>query len=273
MTLNRHRAIGALALAGAASLFATSTASACPACQGNFETMLSEANLVFRGTVTDVSYRLSEPGGPNNARIPFTFVTYEVSEVFLGSLEGNTVTLRFTGGWEPESQRFLHTSVSPLFDKGDHDIMFVAGNTERVAPLAGGMNGRLRLIDGQVYDETGREILLHGDKSFRFGDRYFLPEVFTSTVGDGIMTITMDTDEDDLHFGPSRAVSERQVIRAVRNLTAEQAAPVQAFVNANPALPIPAPDMTPVAPPAETALERGQSTADQDGREGVSTGN
>jgi len=244
-----HRALGALTLGLGLAVFTSSGATACPACPGSFDEMLQETELVFRGTVTDITYTMSEAGGPDNASIPYTFVTYEVSELYFGNLEGdnNSVTLRFTGGWDHTSQLFMQTSATPLFDKGDHDILFVAGNNQRLSPIAGGFNGRLRIIDGQVYEETGREMLMHGDRTFRFGNRYFSPDVFTTTVGDGIMTLTMDTDENDLHFGRSNAISEHQAIRIVRGLTAELPAADSVFVNANPELRIPAPDMTPVA--------------------------
>jgi len=259
MNALRAHAIGALAL----GLIATtsSISLACPACPGSLDQMLGDAELVFRGTVTDITYRMSEPGGPEDTAIPFTFVTYEVADVFYGAIDGATVTLRFEGGWDSNAELFLHVSGSPLFDKGDHDILFIAGNNQRGTPLAGGTNGRLRVIDGRIFGESGREVLLHGDRSFRFGHRYFSPDVFTTTIGDGIMTLTMDTDENDLHFGPSRAISERQAIRNIRMLAGEMAQPLNVFVNADPTLSIPAPDMRPAPMPAAKAIDFEQGQA------------
>ena len=261
MSIHTHRAPGALttSLAALAALSAVTAATACPSCPASFEDMLTESELVFRGTVTDITYRNAEVDGANEAHIPYTFVTYQVSEVFLGSLDTDTITLRFIGGWEPVTAGFLHTSGAPLFDKGDHDILFVTGNTDRGLPLAGGSNGRLRLIDGNVFDETGRAVLLHGEDSFRFGPRHFHPDVFTTQVGDGIMTITMDTDEEGLQFGPSTGISERKAIRHLHRITASLPNPETLFVNADPAQPIFAPDFTAVAPPADP-LEGGDST-------------
>jgi len=52
---------------------------------------------------------------------------------------------------------------------GDYDILFVEGNTRRMCPLVGGVEGRLRIIRGQAYTETGRAVLMGNDGSLSSG--------------------------------------------------------------------------------------------------------
>src|SRR5690606_39737172 len=71
-----RRAAALLALllgAGAAAAQVAPTAE-----QPTLAEMTAMSDLVFRGVAEDVQYVLSEPGGPEATRVPFTFVTYRV---------------------------------------------------------------------------------------------------------------------------------------------------------------------------------------------------
>lgn len=62
-----------------------------------FKTMIDQADLVFRGVVTDVTYKNSTPTTPQSPSQPYTFVTYAIYEVLSGSYTDNSITLRFFG--------------------------------------------------------------------------------------------------------------------------------------------------------------------------------
>ena len=116
------------------------------------------ANLIFRGKVTDVEYRNSR-GGPNGARgLPYTFVTYAISSVLEGPSPGGSITLRFVGGADG-SGGFVEAEGVPLFQVGDEDILFVAGNGAIGCPLVMCEFGRFRVLDGVVYEAHGAPIV------------------------------------------------------------------------------------------------------------------
>ena len=82
-----------------ASVFAASLAAVAGSALANDGSPLAElvadSDLVFRGTVQDIEYVLSEPGGPEQTRVPYTFITYRVDDVLHGEQPGVFLTLRF----------------------------------------------------------------------------------------------------------------------------------------------------------------------------------
>lgn len=146
------------------------------------QNLAAQADLVFRGTVVNIEYKLSEPEGPDGAQVPYTFVTYAVQDVLLGAVEGERVTLRFIGGLNPLTMRYTVRCGAPQFDLGDEDILFVQGNGESLCPLVEEAEGRLRLIGGQVYTESGRAVQFGPQGEFRLGARHRLPEIETTEV-------------------------------------------------------------------------------------------
>lgn len=211
------------------------------------EKMVASSDLVFRGVVEGIEYRLSEPGGQEHRRIPFTFVTYRVEEVLRGQAPGETVTLQFIGGANPETKRFMATSHTPRIDLGDEDLMFVRGNTDALVPLVGDENGRFRIIDGQVYTEMGCAVTINDKGEMEIGDQYRLEAVETTTWEGHVLKIGYGPEAKDL---PSDATATERLVGTVQAL-AKNAGPAGGnFVNADPTEPIQAPDMNPAPPPA-----------------------
>lgn len=122
--------------------------------QGTTEAM-SKSQLTFYGKVTDVQYPLSEEG------IPHTFVTYSISKVIHGSVEGkreHQITLRFIGGPTGDGLYLLPPTV-PKFNVGDEDVLFVIDNGESECPLVGCTAGRIRIFHDRVYTNAGQPVI------------------------------------------------------------------------------------------------------------------
>jgi len=215
--------------------------------------MLARSELAFIGHVEKIEYLLSEPTPPEGVRIPHTFVTYRVERMFLGQAPGGQVTLRFVGGFDSRKMRYMASSNTPQFDMGDYDILFVEGNTRRMCPLVDGVEGRLRIIRGQAYTETGRAVLMGNDGSLSSGGKYQLEEVSITNVNGrpfSIQTIGPGAKEF-----PSNAVEAEVLMAAIVNM-ARGVAPAQVFVNADRAVPFAGPDQTPAPPPAERSPDK-----------------
>jgi hypothetical protein len=130
------------------------------------DAMLQEATFIFEGTVQRVEYRLSDPLG-NDPGLPYTFVSYSVERVIKGSYSGAELTLRFLGGPTGEGDEILMLPDYPLFDAGDHDILFVTGNTYFECPLVGCIRGRFRFINELIVNENGQTLMFNADGSLR----------------------------------------------------------------------------------------------------------
>lgn len=207
--------------------------------------MVVDSDLVFRGVVEGIQYALSEPAGQEHRRVPYTFVTYRVEEVLRGQAPGETVTLQFIGGANPETKHYMATSHTPRIDVGDEDIMFVRGNTDALVPLVGEENGRFRIIDGQVYTEMGCSVTLDKDGGIKIGEQYRLDAVETTTWEGHVLKLKYGPEVREL---PSDAAAPDRIVGTVQAL-AKNARPAATFVNADPARPIPAPDLVPAPPP------------------------
>jgi hypothetical protein len=227
------------------------------------EAMVAEADLVFRGQVVNIEYALSKPTGPDGARIPHTFVTYEILEEFQGDAS-DRVTLRFLGGFSHRNGLYLDTCVTPRFDIGDEDVLFVKDNTDAFCPLVGETDGRLRIIDGQVYTESGHEIALDQEGALSIGPRHLLEEVITQDV---MGTVTVMNLGPEAVTGPSGAALIDDLVDEIARAAARNPAPAQAFLDADPAVPFDGPDMTPAAPPAPR-LADGETVSNPRSNEG-----
>lgn len=170
-----------LALAAAVSLVSTASVNASPLDQvrgsGSLAKRLSAADLVFVGRVADVRYAMSAPSpdgvdGPQ----PFTFVTFDVERLLHGSSVGPRVTLRFAGGLHDDGL-FTTSSAGTLFDVGERSVLFVHGNGSASVPLVGGRAGRLRLVDGHVFDDAGRRLSIDDGDRLIAGAAEPLPEI------------------------------------------------------------------------------------------------
>ena len=216
--------------------------------QRSLKEMLARSELAFIGRVEKIEYLLSEPTGPEGVRVPHTFVTYRVEQMFLGQAPGGSVTLRFVGGWDSRKMRYMASSNTPQFDMGDYDILFVEGNTRRMCPLVGLVDGRLRVIRGRVYTEMGLAVFPERDGVLRTGEMVRLEEVSTTSVNGRIFQ-TQTTGPLAVDY-PGNAMGAEMFMTAIAAL-ARYATPARAFVNADRTKPFAGPDQTPAPPPAE----------------------
>lgn len=116
--------------------------------------LAAQSTFVAHTRVSQVDYVLSTPTPGAPKRLPHTLVTFEVVAPLAGTHPGQTITLRFVGG--PDGQgRVLSLSDYPVFQVGDEDVLFVAGNGERGCALARCIDGRFRISGGQVHNGYG----------------------------------------------------------------------------------------------------------------------
>lgn len=129
-----------------------------PEAVSNMGKLSGAANLVMRGTVTSVEYRMSGPGENGSKGIPYAFVTYSVGKVLQGASPGKTLTMRFIGGTDGQGG-FVEAEGVPKFEAGDEDILFVVGNGMVGCPLVMCEFGRFRVLDNAVYEAHGKPVL------------------------------------------------------------------------------------------------------------------
>ncbi|MGI1677612.1 MAG: hypothetical protein K6L75_02690 [Cellvibrionaceae bacterium] len=146
------------------------------------DSLISVAGLVFQGTVVEKTSRLTEGEGPP---MPYTFITYKVDRVFKGAIDGDTFILRFAGGQINESE-FLTSFDFPLMDKGDTDILLVADNNVSDCPLVACSEGRYRYVDGLMFNEAGKTILVNEQGELTTGPAVDLKEFNTYQASETI---------------------------------------------------------------------------------------
>ncbi|MEM9388772.1 MAG: hypothetical protein AAGA68_27270 [Pseudomonadota bacterium] len=173
------------------------------------QSIAQRADLVFVGTVTKIEYAQSAPsiGAPRGA--PHTYVTYHVEKTLSGEADGRHVTLRFLGGPLADG-RITYADGFPLFDLGDRDLLFVAGNGRALCPLVQCSGGRFRLVDGYVYSEEGRVIELNRRGELRDKGPQLLLEAVTNRVGDHTLSRV-----EVLTEGDSDLASRRELARSL----------------------------------------------------------
>ncbi len=262
-------AVGALLAVGAARAHVDDG----PGDQFDLESMSRRADLVFAGQVLEVSYRNSEPGGATNAvdgsDLPHTYVTFLVEEVFKGKVEGRQVVLRFLGGINggaptgaiPEEEgpatEIFASSLTPLFDVGDRDLLFVQDNTVSGCPLVNCADGRFRFLsasraraDSFVYTDRGEELRKSGNRTI-LGPPQPLPAVLVNQIGPFSVRAVPDegTDGDAIagavfasNIVIGKQITEKafgdDVARAVRRAhTREELANLRPIPNADPTEP------------------------------------
>jgi hypothetical protein len=209
--------------------------------------MLAQSELAFLGRVERIEYALSEPAGPELVRIPYTFVTYRVDEVFVGAASpGATVILRFIGGFDPVKMLYMLSSQTPQFDLGDRDVLFVRGNTEKMCPLVRNVDGRLRIIAGKIYSETGSSVILDNKGCLRYGKTFRLVDVQDTTVN-GLTFTTMKLGPKALD--PPGDGADVDEFRALLRSISKGIMAVKAFTNADARIPFQGPNMSPGPPP------------------------
>jgi len=128
-----HLLLGGLAMAAAC------IASATTVIPPTFDELVSHAEVIFQGTVTDVR---SEWTGEGAQRHIVTYVTFRVEDTFKGN-PGKQMTLRMLGG--TVGGETMAVTDAPKFKAGDRDVLFVENNGTQFIPLVGIMHGRFRV--------------------------------------------------------------------------------------------------------------------------------
>jgi hypothetical protein len=143
-----------LLISGACLIFA-GTALATTVIPPSFDELVSRAEMIFQGNVTDVR---SEWTGEGAQRRIMSYVTLKVEDAIKGN-PGSTVTLRMLGG--TVGGETMEVSDAPKFKVGDRDILFVENNGTQFVPLVGIMHGRFRVEK----DATGQDAVFTNDGS------------------------------------------------------------------------------------------------------------
>jgi hypothetical protein len=143
-----------LLISGACLIFA-GTALATTVIPPSFDELVSRAEMIFQGSVTDVR---SEWTGEGAQRHIMSYVTLKVEDTIKGN-PGSTVTLRMLGG--TVGGETMEVSDAPKFKVGDRDILFVENNGTQFVPLVGIMHGRFHVEK----DATGQDAVFTNDGS------------------------------------------------------------------------------------------------------------
>jgi hypothetical protein len=118
-----------------------------------FDQLVSDAELIFEGTVTAAR---SEWTGQGTERVVVTYVTFKIEDVIKGA-PGGSYTIRMLGG-TVDGETF-EVAEAPRFKAGDRDILFVEHNGNQFIPLVGIMHGRFHVQT----DRAGHEIVAKDD--------------------------------------------------------------------------------------------------------------
>ena len=130
-----------------------------PETEKSLSQRVTEAELIFSGTVEKLEYALSQGTSDSQGALPYTYVTYRIDHIMKGrSATGSSLTLRFVGGRTPDG-RYLDASDMPQFEVNDRDLLFVVNNGGTDCPLVGCQSGRFRVVKKGVYADDGRPVV------------------------------------------------------------------------------------------------------------------
>jgi hypothetical protein len=104
-----------------------------------FDELVTQAEVIFEGTVTGTR---SEWTGEGANRHIVTYVTFKVEDGIKGSV-GAEYTIRMFGG--TVGDQTIEVTDAPKFKTGDRDILFVEHNGSQFIPLVGIMHGRFHV--------------------------------------------------------------------------------------------------------------------------------
>jgi len=138
----------------ASALFGVCAGHATTVIPPTFDQLVSRAQVIFQGTVTDVR---SQWAGEGAQRHIVTFVTFKVEDTLKGNA-GATYSIRLLGG--TVDGETMEVSDTPKFKVGDRDILFVENNGSQFVPLVGITNGRFRI---QRDEQIGHDIVTTGE--------------------------------------------------------------------------------------------------------------
>ena len=167
-----------------------------------FDELVARAELIFQGTVTNVT---SQWTGEGAQRHIVTYVTMKVEDALKGDA-GSTYTLRLLGGTVGDTT--MEVTDTPKFKAGDRDIVFVEHNGTQFIPLVGIMHGRFRV---QKDGKTGNDVVANdGGEAVKdvaqLGNEEFAGHVKTSAA-----TASDDPDSNDKAL---RSVDFKAAIKA-----------------------------------------------------------
>src|SRR4029450_10002982 len=140
----------------ACTLFGLSAAWGTTVVPPTFEELVSQAEVIFQGAVTDVR---SGSGGAATQRHIVTYVTFRVEDSFKGN-PGGTYSIRLLGG--TVDGETMEVTDTPKFNVGDRDILFVENNGSQFVPLVGISHGRFRVDRDQT---TGRDVVMTNERA------------------------------------------------------------------------------------------------------------
>jgi hypothetical protein len=121
------------------ALMICSLAQATTVIEPTFDELVSRAEVIFQGTVTDVRSQWTGEGAQRHIE---TYVTARVDDALKGEV-GATYTLRILGGTVGDMT--MEVTDTPKFIIGDRDILFVENNGAQFIPLVGIGHGRFRV--------------------------------------------------------------------------------------------------------------------------------
>ena len=104
-----------------------------------FDQLVSQAEMIFQGTVTDLRPQWMGEGAERHI---VTFVTFKIDDPIKGALN-QSYTIRMFGG--TLDGQTIEVTDAPRFKIGDRDILFVEHNGTQFVPLVGIMHGRFRV--------------------------------------------------------------------------------------------------------------------------------
>jgi hypothetical protein len=119
----------------------------------SFDQLVTQAEAIFQGSVTDVR---SQWVGEGSQKQIVSYITFKVEDSLKGDT-GESYTIRMYGGTVGEDS--MGISDAPTFKVGDRDIVFVENNGSQAIPLVGIMYGRFHVRR----DQSGQDIVTRNE--------------------------------------------------------------------------------------------------------------
>jgi hypothetical protein len=119
----------------------------------SFDQLVTQAQAIFQGNVTDVR---SQWAGEGSQKQIVSYVTFKVEDSLKGDT-GESYTIRMYGGTVGEDS--MGISDAPVFKVGDRDIVFVENNGSQAIPLVGIMYGRFHV----QRDQSGQDVVMRNE--------------------------------------------------------------------------------------------------------------
>jgi len=135
-------------------LFGFGVSSATTVIPPSFAQLVSQAEVIFQGTVTDVKSMWVGQGAERHIE---TSVSFKIEDAIKGN-PGASYSISLLGG-TVDGQTFEVTDT-PKFKIGDRDVLFVEHNGEQFVPLVGIGFGRFHV---QHDARSGREFMSTGE--------------------------------------------------------------------------------------------------------------